>query len=266
MLKKVWNRIKCVANNLAFQSRKTLSVTPSKRALLSFGKLISAVIFWWELVCSPWRTMGIVHLENPTINFNLRRRASASFFDSPNNFIVFLVRGVPYGEKENCAVSSVLMRNNLSQLWRWKPEKLPMINATVLFGFFAKTFRTWYLIQKVWNTSIRWSPKYCTESRTQRNKCDITCGNAYPVRKFGMFFMLICSSVSLICLCLYGEGRPRLYLEYPVYGAHELADEGAFTSVVVLFASFPCGFRRGRDLNPRPSLQRKLAECNEINH
>ena len=30
----------------------------------------------------------------------------------------------------------------------------------------------------------------------------------------------------------YGEGKPRLDLEYPVYGAHELADEGAFTSVV----------------------------------
>ena len=36
---------------------------------------------------------------------------------------------------------------------------------------------------------------------------------------------------------MYGEGRPRLDLEYPVYGAHELADEGAFTSVVVLTAS-----------------------------
>ena len=41
---------------------------------------------------------------------------------------------------------------------------------------------------------------------------------------------------------------------------------GAFTSVVVLTASFPSGFRRGRDLNPRPSLQEKLVECNEINH
>ena len=30
---------------------------------------------------------------------------------------------------------------------------------------------------------------------------------------------------------LFREGRPRLDLEYPVYGAHELADEGAFTSV-----------------------------------
>ena len=65
---------------------------------------------------------------------------------------------------------------------------------------------------------------------------------------------------------MYGEGMPRLDLEYPVYGAHELADEGAFTSVVVLAASFPAGFRRGRDLNPRPSLQGKLVECNEINH
>ena len=47
---------------------------------------------------------------------------------------------------------------------------------------------------------------------------------------------------------------------------HELADEGAFTSVVVLTASFPSGFLQGLDLNPRPSLQEKLAECNEINH
>ena len=70
----------------------------------------------------------------------------------------------------------------------------------------------------------------------------------------------------IIFVCLYGEGRPRLDLEYPVYGAHELSDEGAFTSVVVLTASFPSGFRRGRDLKPRPSLQGKLVECNEINH
>ena len=41
---------------------------------------------------------------------------------------------------------------------------------------------------------------------------------------------------------MYGEGRPRLDLDYPVYGAHELANEGAFTSVVVLAASFPSGF------------------------
>ena len=65
---------------------------------------------------------------------------------------------------------------------------------------------------------------------------------------------------------LYGEDRPRLDLEYPVYGAYELADEGAFTSLVVLTASFPSGFRGGRDLSPRPSLQGKLVECNEINH
>ena len=67
-------------------------------------------------------------------------------------------------------------------------------------------------------------------------------------------------------LYLYGEGRPRLDLEYPLYGAHKLANEGAFTSMVVLTASFPSEFRRGRDLNPRPSLQGKLVECNEINH
>ena len=41
---------------------------------------------------------------------------------------------------------------------------------------------------------------------------------------------------------MYGEGRPRLDLEYPVYGAHKLANEGAFTAVVVLTASFPSGF------------------------
>ena len=65
---------------------------------------------------------------------------------------------------------------------------------------------------------------------------------------------------------LHGEGRPRLDLEYLVYGAHELADKGAFTLVVVLTSSFLSGFRRGRDLNPRPSLQGKLVEHNEINH
>ena len=41
---------------------------------------------------------------------------------------------------------------------------------------------------------------------------------------------------------MYGEGRPRLDLEYPVYGVHKLANVGAFTSVVVLTASFPSGF------------------------
>ena len=41
---------------------------------------------------------------------------------------------------------------------------------------------------------------------------------------------------------MYGEGRPRLDLEHPVYGAHELVDEGAFTFVVVLTASFLLGF------------------------
>ena len=41
---------------------------------------------------------------------------------------------------------------------------------------------------------------------------------------------------------MYVEGRPRLDLEYPVYGAHELADERAFTSVVVLTAGFLLGF------------------------
>ena len=55
--------------------------------------------------------------------------------------------------------------------------------------------------------------------------------------------------------CLYGEGRPRLDLEYPVYGTHELADKGALNSVVVLIVSFPFGFGQGRDLNPQPSFQ-----------
>ena len=41
---------------------------------------------------------------------------------------------------------------------------------------------------------------------------------------------------------MYGEGRPRVDLEHPVYAAHELANEGAFTAVVVLTASFPSGF------------------------
>ena len=41
---------------------------------------------------------------------------------------------------------------------------------------------------------------------------------------------------------MYGEGGPRLDLEYPVYGAHELANKGAFTSLLVLTASFPSGF------------------------
>ena len=63
---------------------------------------------------------------------------------------------------------------------------------------------------------------------------------------------------------LFLQCRPRLDLEYPVYGAHELADEGAFTSVVVLTASFPSGFRRGQKLNPRPSLQSKLVVCNDL--
>ena len=36
--------------------------------------------------------------------------------------------------------------------------------------------------------------------------------------------------MSMVFVCLYGEGRPRLDLEYPIYGAHELADEGVFTS------------------------------------
>ena len=62
-------------------------------------------------------------------------------------------------------------------------------------------------------------------------------------------------------VCLY-----EWVVEYPVYGAHELADEGAFSSVVVLATSFPSGFCRGRDLNPRPSHQGKLEECNDTNH
>ena len=42
---------------------------------------------------------------------------------------------------------------------------------------------------------------------------------------------------------LYREGsRPRPDLEYPVCVASELSDEGAFTSVVVLIASFTSGF------------------------
>ena len=62
----------------------------------------------------------------------------------------------------------------------------------------------------------------------------------------------ICSLVLVRCMllvCLYGGGSPSLDLEYPVYGAHELADERAFASMVVLTACFPSGFCR--DLNPR---------------
>ena len=65
-------------------------------------------------------------------------------------------------------------------------------------------------------------------------------------------------------VCLYGEGRSRLDQAYPLYGAHELPDEVAVTSVVVLTTSslytFPCG----RDLNPQPSLQGRLAKCKEF--
>ena len=35
--------------------------------------------------------------------------------------------------------------------------------------------------------------------------------------------------MQIFFLCLYGDDRPRLDLEYPVYGAHKLADEGTFT-------------------------------------
>ena len=62
-----------------------------------------------------------------------------------------------------------------------------------------------------------------------------------------LFFIL--KFIYIIFCFLYGEGRPRLDLEYPVYGAHELADERAFASMVVLTACFPSGFCR--DLNPR---------------
>ena len=41
---------------------------------------------------------------------------------------------------------------------------------------------------------------------------------------------------------MYGEGRPRLDLEYPICEAFELPNEEAFTSVVVLTTSFPSGF------------------------
>ena len=58
--------------------------------------------------------------------------------------------------------------------------------------------------------------------------------------------VFVCFNVSIVCTEGVGQGklfrhatpfslgRPRLDLEYPVYGAHELADKGAFTSVVVL--------------------------------
>ena len=99
----------------------------------------------------------------------------------------------------------------------------------------------------------------------QRNAFDCVT-HVMCISKINYAFLISLVLRFIVCLFVYGEGRPRLDLEYPVYGAHELADEGAFTSVVVLTASFPSGFRRGRDLNPRPSLQGKLVECNEINH
>ena len=52
----------------------------------------------------------------------------------------------------------------------------------------------------------------------------------------------ILAGVVCLLVCLYGEGRPRLDLEYPVYGPHELVDEGAFTFVIILTASFLFGF------------------------
>ena len=57
---------------------------------------------------------------------------------------------------------------------------------------------------------------------------------------------------------MYGEGRPRLDLEYPVYRTHELADEEAFTSVVILTASFPSGFL------PRPGFEPTTFSLGEV--
>ena len=50
--------------------------------------------------------------------------------------------------------------------------------------------------------------------------------------------------LTFVCAKRVGPDQgPRLDLEYPIYGARELAAEGAFTSVVVLTAIFPSGFR-----------------------
>ena len=44
-----------------------------------------------------------------------------------------------------------------------------------------------------------------------------------------------------------GPGWPRQDLDYPIYGVHVLADEGAFTSVVVLSPPvFLLGFAKAR--------------------
>ena len=52
----------------------------------------------------------------------------------------------------------------------------------------------------------------------------------------------------------YEEGRPRLDLDYPIYGVHELTSNEAFTSVIVLAASFSIWVWSSRDLNPQTSL------------
>ena len=63
-------------------------------------------------------------------------------------------------------------------------------------------------------------------------------------------------------VCLYGENRPRLDLEYPVYWAHELPWFHGCPHRQFSFFSFW--------ISPRPRfepfLQGKLLECNEINH
>ena len=75
----------------------------------------------------------------------------------------------------------------------------------------------------------------------------------------------ICAYHVCLFVYLYGEGRPRLDLEYPVYGASS-SQTRELLPPWLSSPPVPSGFRRGRDLNPRPSLQGKLVECNEINH
>ena len=53
----------------------------------------------------------------------------------------------------------------------------------------------------------------------------ISCGlqTIFEVN-FQLFFEEMCIFATSFKFVLYGEGRPRLDLEYPVYGAHKLAD------------------------------------------
>ena len=75
------------------------------------------------------------------------------------------------------------------------------------------------------------------------------------------------STITCCPVCLCGEDRIRLDLEYPVYGARPRAPRrGSFYLRGCPHRQFSLWIWQGRDLNPRLSLQGKLIECNEINH